>query len=69
MTDPVVQVIDESNGEVVYTLRTRGTTFRPKVFAEGRYSVKVGEQGGKMKLPPKLAAEMGKAEHVVRVAF
>jgi len=47
MTDPLVQVIDESNGEVVYTLRIRGTTFRPKVFAEGRYRVKVGEQGGR----------------------
>jgi hypothetical protein len=37
--DPVVQIIDEENGEVVYTLRIRGTTFRPKVFKEGTYTI------------------------------
>lgn len=41
--NPVVQIIDESNGEVVYTVRIQGTTFRPKVFAEGTYTVHVGE--------------------------
>jgi hypothetical protein len=41
--NPVVQVIDESNGEVVYTLRILGTSFRPKVFKSGVYTVKVGE--------------------------
>ena len=45
MNDPVVQVIAESDGEVVYTLRIKGTRFRPKVFAEGTYTVKVGELG------------------------
>jgi len=41
--NPVVQVIEEAGGEVVYTLRIRGTSFRPKVFAKGKYTVKVGE--------------------------
>lgn len=41
--DPVVQVVDEYNGEVVYTLRINGTMFRPKVFREGDYTLKVGE--------------------------
>ncbi len=45
--NPVVQVIDESNGEVVYTLRIRGTSFRPKVFKQGVYTVKVGEGKGR----------------------
>ena len=40
-TDPVVQVVDESKGEIVYTLRIKGSSFRPKVFAEGAYTVKV----------------------------
>jgi len=44
MTDPVLQVIDESDGEVVYTFRIRGNIFRPKVFGEGTYTVKIGEQ-------------------------
>ncbi len=43
MVKAVVQVIDEANGEVVYTLRIRGTRFRPKVFHEGKYTIRVGE--------------------------
>ena len=41
--DPVVQVVDEYSGEVVYTLRINGTTWRPKVFREGSYTIHVGE--------------------------
>ncbi len=40
-SNPVVQVIDESDGEVVYTLRVLGTEFRPKVFRSGSYTIKV----------------------------
>jgi alkaline phosphatase D len=45
LTDPVVQVVDERNGEIVYTVRARGGSFRPKVFAAGAYTVRVGEPG------------------------
>jgi hypothetical protein len=41
--DPVVQVLDETDGEVVYTLRIRGTAFRPKVFRAGTYTITIGE--------------------------
>jgi hypothetical protein len=41
--DQVVQVVEEKSGEVVYTVRITGKTFRPKVFATGAYTVKVGE--------------------------
>ncbi|MGD9029142.1 MAG: metallophosphoesterase family protein [Anaerolineae bacterium] len=40
---PVVQVIHESSGEIVYTLRINGTSYRPKVFETGSYTVKVAE--------------------------
>ena len=40
--DPVVQVQQESTGEVLYTLRIDGTTYRPKVYAPGNYTVRVG---------------------------
>ncbi len=43
MTDPVVQVIEEKTGQVVYTLRILGKSFRPKVFCKGAYTVHVGE--------------------------
>ena len=45
LSDPVIQVVREDSGEIVYTLRISGTTFRPKVFAPGLYTLKVGDQG------------------------
>ncbi len=42
-TNPVVQVIDEADSEAIYTLRINGTSFRPKVFRDGTYTIKVGE--------------------------
>jgi hypothetical protein len=41
---PVVQVVDEASGEVVYTIRIAGESWRPKVFAAGTYTVKVDEK-------------------------
>ncbi len=46
-TDPVVQVVDERNGEVVYTLRISGREWQPKVFAPGKYTVRIGEGPGR----------------------
>ncbi len=43
MEDPVIQIVDESNDEIVYTLRIKGTSFRPKVFRQGSYTVRVGD--------------------------
>ncbi len=43
MENPVVQVVDESNGEVVYTLRIQGNSYRPRVFQKGKYTIHVGE--------------------------
>jgi len=40
--DVVVQVIDDTTSEILYTIRAPGRTFRPPVFAPGRYSVRVG---------------------------
>jgi phosphodiesterase/alkaline phosphatase D-like protein len=44
-TCPIVQVIDEESSEVVYTLRIKGTSFQPKVFKAGTYTVRIGEPG------------------------
>lgn len=40
--NPVVQVISESSGEILYTVRTQGGKFQPKVYAAGKYTIKVG---------------------------
>jgi len=42
-TDPVVRVVDEATGEMVYCIRIKGASWRPKVFKSGRYTVTVGE--------------------------
>jgi hypothetical protein len=47
---PVVQVIDERSGEVVYTVRATTPRFRPWVFAEGSYTVRIGEPPAKLKI-------------------
>ena len=43
--NPVVQVISELGGEIVYTIRIPGSRFTPRVFGPGTYSVTVGEPG------------------------
>ncbi len=45
--EPVVQVVHEQSGEVLYTLRAQAGVFRPWVFDAGAtYSVAVGESPG-----------------------
>ncbi|MEM8952530.1 MAG: twin-arginine translocation pathway signal protein [Verrucomicrobiota bacterium] len=44
LTNPVIQIVDQSWGDVVYTLRINGETFRPKIFdANGAYTIIVSE--------------------------
>lgn len=41
LTDPIVEVVDESTGERVYTFRIRGASLKPSVRGPGTYSVRV----------------------------
>jgi hypothetical protein len=41
--NPVVQIVDEYSGDVVYTVRINGRRFTPKVFREGAYTIRIGE--------------------------
>lgn len=67
---PVVQVIDEANGQIVYTLRIKGTSFRPKVFKAGTYTVKVGEPDtGKIKTLKALRSMAADESRTVEVNF
>ena len=50
--DAVVQVIRDADGEILYTTRVEGDRFQPAVYAEGKYSVKVGTD-----LPEKVALD------------
>ena len=40
--NPIVQVIEEKNREILYTLRVTGDRFQPPVFSEGTFTVLVG---------------------------
>ena len=44
-TDPVIEIIEEQTGEMLYSLRIKGKNFKPKVFAEGLYTIRVSEPG------------------------
>lgn len=44
--NPVVQVTDESNGEIVYAIRIKGRKFTPRVWKPGSYAVKVIQADG-----------------------
>ncbi|MFN7936460.1 MAG: hypothetical protein U0R19_24235 [Bryobacteraceae bacterium] len=45
--DPVVQVIDESNNQVAFTIRIQGRSFTPRVHRPGSYTVRLMPDKGK----------------------
>ena len=47
MNNPVIEVKNEKNNEIVYTLRINGTSYIPKVLKKGTYTIIVGELGTK----------------------
>lgn len=42
--DPVVRITNSETGEVLYTVRVEGKSFRPHVFSEGTYNIAVGKE-------------------------
>jgi hypothetical protein len=41
--NPVVQVVEEATGEIVYTMRVTGQTFQPPVYRPGKYTIRYGQ--------------------------
>jgi hypothetical protein len=39
---PVVQVVEEQSGEVLYTVRAQDGRFQPRVYSSGKHTVKIG---------------------------
>jgi hypothetical protein len=57
-----VEVIEEKSGELVYLLRPKGGSFRPHVFAPGKYTVRVSEpESGRTRSLNGLEASAGSA--------
>ena len=65
---PVVQVIDEYVNEIVYTLRINGLTWRPKVFKQGVYTIRVGE-GESVKVLRHIESTLEDKKRVLAVEF
>jgi hypothetical protein len=40
--NPVVQVIEDASGEILYTVRIQGKNFQPKVYSAGKHTIKAG---------------------------
>jgi alkaline phosphatase D len=43
ISNPVIEVVDERTGELVYSVRIKGKIFKPKTFAEGRYTIRISD--------------------------
>jgi len=67
---PVVQIIEETTNEIVYTVRAREASFQPKVFASGMYTVNIGESGtDKMKTINGIQARWNKEQETIEINF
>jgi phosphodiesterase/alkaline phosphatase D-like protein len=63
--EPLVEVIDERNGELVCCLRLNRGSWQPGVFAAGKYTVRVSEpESGKVKEIKGLEAKAGNGERL-----
>ena len=62
--NPLVQVTDDATGELVYNLRMAGQSFRPPVFAVGKYSVTISDpETGRSRMLVGLVAAREAKEH------
>jgi len=64
LQDPVVQVVDEENNEILYTFRIQGNSFKPYVYAEGNYTVKAGANQPDQWSEEGLAASTSQSESI-----
>ncbi len=44
VSNPVVQVVAEGTGEILYTVRVQGGRFQPRVYTTGKFTVKCGRE-------------------------
>jgi hypothetical protein len=42
IVNPVIEVLNETTGEILYTIRIRGDRFRPQVYSADKHTVKIG---------------------------
>ena len=70
MEQPVVQVVEESTGETVYTLRVYRPEYHPRVFTKtGTYTLRVGEPGQDFREFHSLHPATAAAAKTIEIAF
>jgi hypothetical protein len=40
--NPVVQVVEDSTGDILYTVRAQGGRFHPRVYSSGKHAIRIG---------------------------
>jgi len=69
VTGPVLQVIDESNNQVIYALRIKGKQYQPRVFKSGTYTIRIDEpETNRMKVLKNIPATQ-KCTETITVRF
>ena len=55
--DAVLQVIEETTGDILYTIRAKGARHQPAVFAPGAYTIKAGRDKPEREIAKNLEAK------------
>ncbi len=61
-SQPVIQVKNEQGGEILYTVRAASQRFRPPVYADGTYTVRIGRDRPDLKTATGLKPMLGEAK-------
>ena len=67
VVDPVVQVVEQQSGEILYTLRIQGTAFTPPVYRMGMHTIKVGTSKPDRKVLYSVSPGADRGERVLRI--
>lgn len=70
MSNPVIQVIDETKNEIIYSLRISSSLFDPKVDHIGKYTIKIGDPDlNEFKILQDLEPSLEKNKKTIEVVF
>ena len=69
INDPVVQIIEESTAEILYTIRIQGSEFRPPVYAGGTYTISIGQDRPGAKKLRGIAAAPESTDKTITISF
>lgn len=67
--NPVVSITDEKSGEVIYSIRIRGTEFKPKVFKQSSYKITLTDTENDIQKVIEGVLPAQKAEEALYVEF